>query len=358
MAIITDVDGTLLNGSTPILQVIDFVKANGEVLVVTARQESERPRTVADLRRIGVMPERLVMKDGDMPSAEFKRDAAEALLADYDIELAIDDDPANRRAFASLGIEAIDPASIPAPERNSHMATEIRTIAVDGIELRDHPDNGPGMSFRGYAAVFNSDSEPLPFIEQVAPGAFRRSLSARNNVRMLLNHDTSKVLGATRSKTLRLSEDSTGLLVDADLPPTSYGRDLSISMQRGDIESMSFGFSVPPKGDTWSEDGQRRTLTEVRLHEVSVVTFPAYPATTAAVRSVDALAVRCSEDAAMLEIAVEALLSAKQLPPDAAALLMSVISKMTAEEPVTAELSIESIPLALLQKQLELLAKA
>jgi HK97 family phage prohead protease len=155
------------------------------------------------------------------------------------------------------------------------MTTEIRTIAVDGIELRDHAENGPGMSFRGYAAVFNSDSEPLPFIEQVAPGAFRRSLNARNNVRMLLNHDTSKVLGATRSKTLRLSEDSTGLLVDADLPPTSYGRDLSISMQRGDIESMSFGFSVPAKGDTWSEDGQRRTLNEVRLHEVSVVTFPA-----------------------------------------------------------------------------------
>lgn len=239
------------------------------------------------------------------------------------------------------------------------MTTEIRTIAVDGIELRDHAENGPGMSFRGYAAVFNSDSEPLPFIEQVAPGAFRRSLNARNNVRMLLNHDTSRVLGATRSKTLRLSEDSTGLLVDADLPPTSYGRDLSISMQRGDIESMSFGFSVPPKGDTWSEDGQRRTLTEVRLHEVSVVTFPAYAASTATVRSFDALAVRCSEDSAMLEIAVEALLTADKLPSDAATLLMRVIEKMTHEEPMdVAQMSMNSIPLSLLQRRLELLAKA
>jgi HK97 family phage prohead protease len=236
---------------------------------------------------------------------------------------------------------------------------EIRNLAVEGIELREHAENGPGMSFRGYAAVFNSDSEPLPFIEQVAPGAFQRSLGARNNVRMLLNHDTSKVLGATRSGTLRLSEDSTGLMVDADLPPTTYGRDLSISMTRGDVEAMSFGFSVPRGGDTWSEDGQRRTLNEVRLHEVSVVTFPAYPSTTAAVRSYIALAQRCNEDADLLSVAVDALLMGEQIGIDAATLLRSVIDKMVEqpEEP-TAEISIEDIPLALLMKQLDLMAKA
>jgi HK97 family phage prohead protease len=236
---------------------------------------------------------------------------------------------------------------------------EIRNLAVEGIELREHAENGPGMSFRGYAAVFNSDSEPLPFIEQVAPGAFGRSLGARNNVRMLLNHDTSKVLGATRSGTLRLSEDSTGLLVDADLPPTSYGRDLSISMTRGDVEAMSFGFSVPRGGDTWSEDGQRRTLTEVRLHEVSVVTFPAYPETTAAVRSFVALAQRCNEDADMLSIAVDALLMAEKLDAPSADLLRSVIDKMTeAPEEPTAEITIDDIPLSLLMKQMDLMAKS
>jgi len=236
---------------------------------------------------------------------------------------------------------------------------EIRNLPVEGIELRDHPENGPGMSFRGYAAVFNSDSEPLPFIEQVAPGAFSRSLSSRNNIPMLLNHDPSKPLAATRAGTLRLQEDSTGLLVDADLPPTSYGRDLSISMQRGDgFGAMSFGFSVPQGGDQWDSERSRRTLNEVRLHEVSVVTFPAYPSTVASVRSYEALALRCAEDAGMLEVAVEALLMAEKLDPDAAALLRSVIDKMCAPEVPTAEITIEDIPLALLAKQLDLMAKA
>jgi HK97 family phage prohead protease len=237
---------------------------------------------------------------------------------------------------------------------------EIRNLAIEGIEMREHPENGPGMSFRGYAAVFNSDSEPLPFVEQVAPGAFARSLASRNNIPMLLNHDASKPLAATRGGTLRLAEDSTGLVVDADLPPTSYGRDLSISMQRGDgFGAMSFGFSTPRGGDTWSEDRSRRTLNEVRLHEVSVVTFPAYPETTASVRNYIALAQRCSEDADLLSVAVEALLMAEKLDPQAASLLRSVIDKMTEqpEEP-TAEITIEDVPIAVLLQQLALMDKA
>jgi HK97 family phage prohead protease len=167
---------------------------------------------------------------------------------------------------------------------------EFRTVEVDGLQLRAvEADAEMPMRFAGYAAVFNSPSEPLPFTETIAPGAFRRSLNSGSEKRMFLNHNTDQVLASSRSGTLTLSEDQRGLYVEADLPDTTYGRDLSVLMQRGDVHSMSFGFSVPRGGDAWSEDGATRELREVILHEVSVVTgFPAYPATEGAqVRSTD-----------------------------------------------------------------------
>ena len=160
---------------------------------------------------------------------------------------------------------------------------EFRTVEVDGLQLRAvEADTEMPMRFAGYAAVFNSPSEPLPFIETIAPGAFRRSLKSDSEKLMLMNHNTDKVLASSKSGTLTLSEDERGLYVEAELPETTYGRDLSVLMQRGDVHSMSFGFSVPKGGDSWSEDGSSRELREVILHEVSVVAFPAYPATTGA----------------------------------------------------------------------------
>lgn len=155
-------------------------------------------------------------------------------------------------------------------------------VTIDSVEDDDEDDDKP-LTFRGYAAVFNSPSEPLPFIETIAPGAFKRSLNSGREVRMFINHNSDQVLASTRSGTLTLAEDERGLYVEAELPPTTYGRDLAVLMQRGDVHSMSFGFSVPNGGDSWSDDGSSRELREVILHEVSVVTgFPAYPATTGA----------------------------------------------------------------------------
>lgn len=166
---------------------------------------------------------------------------------------------------------------------------EFRTVEVGSLDLRATDDAEMPMRFAGYAAVFNSPSEPLPFIETIAPGAFRRSLNGGREKRMFVNHNTDQVLGSTKAGTLTLSEDKRGLYVECDLPDTTYGRDLSVLMQRGDVHSMSFGFSVPKGGDAWSEDGNSRELREVILHEVSVVTgFPAYPATEGAqVRAVE-----------------------------------------------------------------------
>jgi hypothetical protein len=93
---------------------------------------------------------------------------------------------------------------------------ENRTNQVQ-FELRAE-ENGDGMTFTGYAAVFNAPSQPLPFIERIAPGAFKRSLKARNDIKLLWNHDTGAVLGSTRAGTLKLEEDNYGLRVTAILP--------------------------------------------------------------------------------------------------------------------------------------------
>jgi HK97 family phage prohead protease len=233
-------------------------------------------------------------------------------------------------------------------------SVEIRHIVVDEWEFRE---TGEGMSFTGYAAVFNSPSEPLPFTETIAPGAFSRTLKSRNNVRMLLNHNPEKVLASTRGKTLRLSEDGKGLLAEADLPPTTVGRDLSISMQRGDVDSMSFGFTVPRGGDSWNDTGDRRELREVRLHEVSVVTFPAYPKTSASVRAVDVLADKTGADADALSAALDVLEGGRQLTRDQADLLSSVITELAPKPEPEPSVDVKSA-LDVLRAQIDLAYKA
>jgi HK97 family phage prohead protease len=226
---------------------------------------------------------------------------------------------------------------------------ETRRLTVNDFQVRQGPA-GDGMSFSGYAAVFNSDSEPLPFVERIAPGAFRRSLKSKNNIRMYLNHDSSMLLATTRAKTLRLMEDERGLKVEADLPDTTVGRDLSTLIQRGDVDSMSFGFSVPPKGDSWSDDGMVRELKEVRLYEVSVVTgFPAYQATSASVRSLDQLAERTAADVDKLADAITVLEAGSELNDEQASLLLDVVGKLRKKP--------EQVPASILAKQLELQAK-
>lgn len=226
---------------------------------------------------------------------------------------------------------------------------ETRRVTFNEFELRAAP-KGDGMSFTGYAAVFNSDSEPLPFIERIMPGAFAKSLKSRNNIRMYMNHDSSMLLATTRAKTLRLQEDSKGLLVDADLPDTTVGRDLSVLMQRKDVDSMSFGFTVPSGGDVWSDDGAQRTLKQIRLFEVSVVTgFPAYTATSASVRSFDALAQRTGIDADQLAVAITTLEAGATLTPDHANLLRETVAKLEPKPEVA------PARIGILAKHLELL---
>jgi HK97 family phage prohead protease len=224
------------------------------------------------------------------------------------------------------------------------------------FEIRMEDAESDGMKFTGYAAVFNSDSEPLPFTERILPGAFKRSLKSRNEIKLFKNHNTDEVLASTRSKTLRLTEDSKGLLAEAVLPDTSAGRDLAVLMKRGDVHSMSFGFTVPSKGDRWNDEGTVRELREVRLHEVSIVTgFPAYEATTASVRSLDILATRTAVDVDALADALTKLESGDTLKSEEASLLIEVVDKLKEKN----EEIIEQIDkLDLMKKQIDLLYKA
>ena len=487
--IIVDIDGTLIAGGSGIQKNVDYVNSlypDYYIYIVTGRPESDQEKTMQELADAGVQFNDIQFnEDMSIPTAEYKKQTAADILEENRVKLAIDNDAAARRAYASLGIATKDPKTIKADEvpsirqvsldvpeyiraaarkgldyygqglagdglvdrtvreardmargdisedkvirtnawgarhlvdldapKNSNPddkefpgagavafylwginpldpkpamdwfmgkaeaikadqnrsfsfhrtrsddwaniapmeeKVETRRITSNDFELRADPQ-GNGMSFTGYAAVFNSPSEPLPFIERIAPGAFARSLKSKNNVRMYMNHDSSMLLATTRAKTLRLSEDSKGLLVDASLPDTTIGRDLSVLMQRGDVNSMSFGFTVPSGGDMWSDDGQSRELRQIKLFEVSVVTgFPAYPATTATVRSLDALSTRTGIDADQLAAAITTLEAGQTLSQDHAMLLRETVAKL---EPVQ-----ETAParLGVLAKHLDLL---
>jgi HK97 family phage prohead protease len=238
-------------------------------------------------------------------------------------------------------------------ERQQMTTTVERRVNTVEFDVRAGEASSDGMSFTGYAAVFNSPSEPLPFTEVIKEGAFKRSLKSRNEIKLFMNHNTDVVLGSTRSGTLQLSEDSRGLLAQAQLPDTQAGRDLSVLMQRGDVSSMSFGFSVPPKGDNWSSDGATRELHQVRLHEVSIVTgFPAYEATTASVRSLDILAQRTAVDVDALSDAILKLEAGETLEAEHADLISEVVSKLRADQPANFDL------LEIKRKQLDLMLKA
>jgi uncharacterized protein len=158
---------------------------------------------------------------------------------------------------------------------------ERRTFTVQDVEARQADDGT--MRLRGYAAVFNDASVPLPFKETIAPGAFRKTLSETPDVRLLINHE-GLPLARTKNGTLTLTEDDRGLYMDAEIADTTEGRDLYKLVERGDVDQMSFAFRVIRQ--KWNEDRSVRTLTEVSLADgdVSVVTYPAYPTTTVEAR--------------------------------------------------------------------------
>ncbi len=162
------------------------------------------------------------------------------------------------------------------------VATDVRhSLPLDSLELRTAHGK---TEIRGYAAVFDSLSDDLGgFQEVVAPGAFTDTLAADADVRALVDHNSSLILGRTRAKTLALKEDRRGLRVNIQPPDTTAASDLLESMRRGDVSQMSFAFRVVDDEWDFTRKVPLRTLRAVELFDVSVVTFPAYAATSATV---------------------------------------------------------------------------
>ena len=197
--------------------------------------------------------------------------------------------------------------------RSKMKKTEHRTFTVRNIEARQAEDGT--MRMAGYAAVFNEPSLPLPFIEKIAPGAFTKTLQETPDVRLLINHE-GLPMARTKNGTMRLYEDATGLFFEAELANTQEARDLYTLVARGDVDQMSFAFRVIRQN--WSKDRSERTLAEVSLADgdVSIVTYPAYPATSVEAREA-------------IKRAALALKEGREMSPETTVALSSILDKLS-----------------------------
>jgi len=187
------------------------------------------------------------------------------------------------------------------------MEKEIRSYKV---ELKNETKAGAPV-MEGRAAVFNSLSgvmktkKGVEFQERLLPGAFRNVVTG--DCMALINHNPDKVLGRKNSGTLRMIESEYGLDFEIDPPDTTYARDLRVSMDRKDIDKCSFGFNVAECGDSWARDERGMIVRSIntigKLHDVSIVTYPAYDDTSVATRSVDSFVATEEEQRAAAEAA-------------------------------------------------------
>ena len=161
---------------------------------------------------------------------------------------------------------------------------QVRSIPTK-FETRE---DGENLSIEGYFAVFNSNYEIAPGMsESIAPGAFSGTISG--DIRALINHDTTLVLGRTKANTLELREDSHGLWGHIDINPNDVdAMNLYERVKRGDVDQCSFGFEIRSQDTDISENGDIHwTLRDVDLYEVSCCTFPAYESTNISARSAE-----------------------------------------------------------------------
>lgn len=144
----------------------------------------------------------------------------------------------------------------------------------------------------GYGAVFHRADNPgteywlyRDLVERIGRGAFDRAISEKDDVRALFNHDVNQILGRSSAGTLRLSVDEVGLRYEFDVPDSPNGQNLVAALERKDVTGSSFSFDILKVQYSEEKDYFVREMLDVRLYDVGPVTFPAYTAATAGVRS-------------------------------------------------------------------------
>ncbi|WP_078854349.1 HK97 family phage prohead protease [Streptomyces sp. NRRL F-5135] len=161
---------------------------------------------------------------------------------------------------------------------------EVRAFPLTDLTIRAADDTAARLHFTGRAIVYDSLSEDMGgWRERIVPGAATRTLAQGPDVRFLINHDPNLLLARTAAGTATLTEDDAGVLVDAEMADVSYARDLAVSLERGDITQMSFGFWVTADG--WQGNTHEVFGVDLDGGDVSVVTYPAFAATSAELRS-------------------------------------------------------------------------
>ena len=176
---------------------------------------------------------------------------------------------------------------------------QLRTVAT---EFATRDDDGV-LRIEGYFAVFNSIYEIASGMsESIKPGAFSRTLQG-GDIRALVNHDSTLVLGRTKAHTLELREDERGLWGSVEVNPKDVdAMNLYARVKRGDVDQCSFGFEIVSEETDYRDDGSIHwTITDVDLFEVSACTFPAYAATNISARAAQRDALSASRLAAWKE---------------------------------------------------------
>ena len=162
---------------------------------------------------------------------------------------------------------------------------EMRQLRTVGTKFQTREDDGK-LFIEGYFAVFNSNYEIAPGMsESIAPGAFDNTLSG--DIRALINHDTTLVLGRTKARTVELRTDAHGLWGKIEInPKDGDAMNLYARVERGDVDQCSFGFDIISQETDFRDDGSVHwTITEVELYEISPCTFPAYEETNISARA-------------------------------------------------------------------------
>jgi HK97 family phage prohead protease len=206
------------------------------------------------------------------------KEGADGWEATDTIVLHLGDTLSQISALRSKELELIE-------SRKSAMLSAERITMTTEVRAVDTTDGS--LKIAGYAATFNQEADGLAFREVIAPGAFTRTLASDQPMFLLVNHDFDALpLAATKSGTLKLAEDKVGLRMEATLDPANpRAQELASALSRGDVDKMSFAFTIAEGGDT--REGGLRTLTDLDLYEISVVTMPAYSSTSVGMRSAE-----------------------------------------------------------------------